>query len=531
LDPAVGDGALLEALLWELSRAGIEVSEVAGFDVDREALEVARHRLGAALEGEGEDAGTGKRSGECTLNLRCADFLEAELGEERPFDLIIANPPYVRTQVLGRERARALASRHALRGRLDLYQVFAAILPAWLREGGAVAMITSNRFLSTRSGRDLRRRLLESLEMAGLWDLGDTRLFEAAVLPAVVVGIRARSPENQGVPFCSIYSTDQEGDRECESVFDALGQPGAARLTDGRRFWVEQGELRVGPKEDGVWAPTSLASLEWLERVAQHRWKRFGEVGEVRVGIKSTADAVFISDAWPPPGDEGRPEWLRPLVTHHCARRYRARATQHEVLYTHRWGAGGREVIPLEDGPRARAHLEKHESRLSGRRYVQDAGRRWYELWVPQDPRAWAQPKMVFRDIVDRPTFWVDRSGAVVNGDCYWMRLREGEDSDLLWLAVAVANSTFIECFYDRAFHNKLYAGRRRFMTQYVENFPLPDPTSAEARSIIEIARSIYEGLGNPAESIATDLEAREAELDRLVWGTFGLVPPLTADP
>ena len=38
-------------------------------------------------------------------------------------------------------------------------------------------------------------------------------------------------------------------------------------------------------------------------------------------------------------------------------------------------------------------------------------------------------------------------------------------------LLLAVANSSFITKFYDIAFHNKLYAGRRRFMTQYVKKF------------------------------------------------------------
>src|SRR5256885_12094823 len=47
--------------------------------------------------------------------------------------------------------------------------------------------------------------------------------------------------------------------------------------------------------------------------------------------------------------------------------------------------------------------LERHREALEARRYVVEAGRQWYELWVPQDPAAWEAPKLVFRDISEHP--------------------------------------------------------------------------------------------------------------------------------
>jgi adenine-specific DNA-methyltransferase len=104
-----------------------------------------------------------------------------------------------------------------------------------------------------------------------------------------------------------------------------------------------------------------------------------------------------------------------------------------------------------------------------------------------------------------------------LNGDCYWLTCRNATQSDLLWLALAVGNSKFIEAFYDHQFKNKLYAGRRRFMTQYVEKFPLPDPNSHLGKAIIEAAKRVYALIPS---SEADDLEK---ELDRLVWQAFGL--------
>jgi hypothetical protein len=124
---------------------------------------------------------------------------------------------------------------------------------------------------------------------------------------------------------------------------------------------------------------------------------------------------------------------------------------------------------------------------------------------------------LVFRDITEHPTFWLDLERSIVNGDCYWLAGSDPTDADLLWLAAAVGNSGFAEAFYDRKFHNKLYAGRRRFMTQYVEQFPLPDPQGPHSRAMIEMAKAIYQTVPSP------EADRLEQELNATVWKAFGL--------
>lgn len=87
---------------------------------------------------------------------------------------------------------------------------------------------------------------------------------------------------------------------------------------------------------------------------------------------------------------------------------------------------------------------------------------------------------------------------------------------DLLWLILAVGNSSFLETLYDHRFNNKLYAGRRRFMTQYVEKFPLPNPETELSRRIVYLAKRIYDLMPSP------NAKNLEEELDQLVWQAFG---------
>lgn len=519
LDPAVGDGALLLSLLAHLPPGSFAAISVHGFDTDRAALATARRRLQAAFP-------------HVALHLAAGDFLDAgppahkRSGDEL-FDLVIANPPYVRTQILGTRQAQELAAAFGLKGRVDLYFAFLMGIAQVLRPGGVAGVIVSNRFMTTRAGAAVRAALRERFRLRQVWDLGDTKLFDAAVLPAVLLaeGLRPEAPAASApATFTSIYETDAPAEHSATDPLAALELEGAVAVADGRRFLVRQGLLDCGGEGDpgAVWCGASAKSDAWLRTVAAHTWGQFRDLGRARVGVKSCADPVFIRCDWCELPARSRPELLRPIITHHIARRFRAdeAQAQRQILYPHECVQGERRPIDLKNYPRSSRYLEAHRSQLESRTYLLAAGRRWYELWVPQDPAAFSALKLVFRDIAREPTFWIDQQGHIVNGDCYWMIAEKPHTDDLLWLAAAVANSTFCTAFYDQRFNNRLYAGRRRFIAQYVEEFPLPDPEKPPGRELIALAKQIYRDIDQPDAQRHLQLAER---LNAKVWAAFGL--------
>src|SRR4051812_48378189 len=119
LDPACGDGELLLAAAAALGPG----AELAGYDTDPAAVAAATARL------------TGLPAA-----LHAADFLTAE-PPAGGFDLVITNPPYVRTQVLGAAASADLSARLGLRGRVDLTHAFVALAGRALAEGGVLALL------------------------------------------------------------------------------------------------------------------------------------------------------------------------------------------------------------------------------------------------------------------------------------------------------------------------------------------------------------------------------------------------------
>ena len=519
LDPAVGDGELVMSVLEQLTSDELQCVRITAFDTESDALNLAARRLET-------------RFPHTELDLRCGSFLDLVLCEyaesesslfpstSEPFDAIIANPPYVRTQILGTDQAQLLSSQFGLTGRVDLYHAFILGMARVLRPGGQACIIVSNRFMTTKAGVSVRSDIVKRFDPEHVWDLGDTKLFSAAVLPAVLL-LRKKDGSSRTEPKLTTIYTNKDEDNciAAEDAIDALKAQGRVRTPDGQSYIVQQGALHYDKLGEAVWRINSDETSDWLGKVRDRTWKTFGELGGVRVGVKTTADKVFIRNDWETMPLDERPELLRPLTTHFIARRFKALADvgRRAILYSHIVQDGKRQPVDLANFPRSARYLEKHRSILEARKYVTAAGRKWFEIWVPQDPALWESPKLVFRDISERPTFWVDLEGTVINGDCYWLSFPKTADIDLLWLAVAVANSTFIESFYDRCFNNKLYSGRRRFMTQYVEKFPIPDPSEALSCRIVGMAKALYE------QADEEDTTTIEMELDGLIWTAFGV--------
>ena len=494
LDPACGDGELLRAY-----REKRPNSKIVGFDLDSEALESAK-----------KNAGAGRFERKDFLELALAHRNGGLFAPAEKADVVIANPPYVRTQVMGAEKSKEIANAFALKGRVDLYFAFLEGIAEILRPGGIAGVIVSNRFMTTKAGSTVRERILENFDIIHVWDLGDTKVFDAAVLPAVLLLRKKDGSRGTVARMTSIYTTDEESDVEAASPISALSQTGNVRI-NGHKFHVQHGTL---DHSKGVWRVANDASDSWLAKVKAHTSMTFGDIGKIRVGIKTTADKIFVKKQW----DAPQPELLRPLLTHKSGRRYKSLPPTHEILYPHTMQDGKKVPVNLSDYPISSAYLESHRCHLEKRTYVTNAGRNWFEIWVPQLPKLWETPKLVWPDIAERATFWISLGGELVQGDCYWLSPNPGNE-DLLWLALAVSNSAFIEEFYDRTCGNKLYAGRRRYMTQYVETFPIPDPKTVISRQIIADAKRLYNLIPSP------EAEVISARLDEEVFTAFGVRP------
>src|SRR5258708_37601865 len=128
---------------------------------------------------------------------------------------------------MGGSDVRELDARFDLSGRVDLYHAFVKAMTVALRGGGILGLLTSNRFLTVQSGSSTRDWLLKNFQLLRLIDLGDTKLFEAAVLPAIVIA-RRRMPKrvetNEQAENLLTAALSPSGEAREKSVPPANGQ-------------------------------------------------------------------------------------------------------------------------------------------------------------------------------------------------------------------------------------------------------------------------------------------------------------------
>jgi adenine-specific DNA-methyltransferase len=498
LDPACGEGELLVSISRRLQEMKGDF-EIVGYDSNAEYLDIAQDRVRLCT--------TGKTS------FVHQDFLEAvELtqgllplnfyGDAQPklnqlFDVVIANPPYVRTQLIGAEQAQILSRKFKLTGRVDLYYPFLISMTECLKDGGILGVITSNRYLSTKAGEGVRKFLTENFEILELIDLGDTKLFDAAVLPAIFIGRKLKLGKIVSPKFTKIYEdlNGYQGEIMIASdIYEVLKSSFSGYYgVEDKVYKKTSGVLGYKIGSTRSWDMLAMDESEWVSRINSAAKNYVRDFFNVKVGIKSTADKVFISSNWDEMGsDIPEEQLLKELISQENISPWIIKDDfKLKVLYPHVFENGSKGVVDLNLYPRAKKYLLLNEEKLKSRDYLISAGRNWFELWVSHRPDHWSYPKLIFPDISFSPRFCFDRGGRVVNGNCYWIFAQTEDDVDKLLLIQGISNSKLMTKYHDLVFNNKLYSGRRRYFSQYVEKYPLPDFQSTSAKEIICIVKKL----------------------------------------
>lgn len=507
-DPSCGDGALLYSIAQTLKEHHIDYV-LEGSDTNKEYLVKAQEKL---LEIK-----------DCPqVSLTEVDFVENRITSSHNLsyvDVFIANPPYVRTQVLGAEKAQKISQEYGLSGKVDLYYPFLINMTEQLKEGGILGVITSNKYLTTQSGKSIRSYLLSHYDVLEVIDLGDTKLFDAAVLPAIFIGRKNTiNPTCSKSRFTKIYE-GQACTNECislNSVFDILKSKHSGKYCVGNLMYdFTNGCLQTPSENTDIWNITTIEDSEWIDRIKTHTSFYIGERYPVRVGVKSCADEVFFNQSWdsiPIPEDV----FFRNIISQENIKRWESPESLTKVVYPHYDDNGEKAVFDIEKYQNAKKFFSFFEERLKKREYLlKSKTRKWYEYWVPQNPVLWKNPKIVFADISAEPRFTIDKTGAIVNGNCYWIT---SDNPDILYLIVGVASSNVLERYHDICFNNKLYNGKRRYLAQYVEQYPIPDIGSEYAQEIIKLTKKIL--------SLKSKQRRKKLEdaVNLLVEKAFGLV-------
>ena len=419
-----------------------------------------------------------------------------ELVEDNSFSYVVGNPPYVRIQRLSGNRSKKyyVQSFDAAVGRFDLYSLFIERGLQLLKPNGKLGYITSNKFMTTNAGKGVRKVISERATIKHLFDLSDTKVFTAAVLPCIIILENCKS-EGQTFPYALLRETRYDANHpNTEDVFSHL----QAHIFEN--FYQEKINLplkscrRVSfgfriiqsfqPEGNGTsWHFLAPQEQRVIHAIERNNPVSLGKVAKITSGLKTTADNVFIHPMTESfvKNHQLETDLIYPYIQARNIDRWSIRWTGTKeksdtyVLYPHRAKEGKVVPVNLNDCPHATAYLKSHYGRLSKRDYLIEAGRKWYEIWVPQKPETFQQPfKILTPDIKTRNTFALDTRGFMSGSSCFAILPKNQTKADSYYL-LGLLNSELLEFYHKVKASTFIYGGRYRYWTSYIQDYPIID--------------------------------------------------------
>ena len=415
------------------------------------------------------------------------------------FDVVIANPPYVRQEEITPKTYKdSLAKQYAtaVTLRSDLYCYFYARGLQLLRDGGMHVFVCSNSWLDVGYGAKLQEHLLKTAHVRAVYESAVQRQFATADINTVISVIRKGGAIADGdlTQFVSLRAdfdaalSDPASRREITQTRSGLRAAGAS----GRKF--------VGDKWGGKYlrAPDIYHAI--LDKCAD-KLVRLGDVATVRRGVTTGANDFFYLTAERIAEFGIEAECCRPVMT--TPQESRSIAVDPTTLPKRLFMChDDRDALA---GTGALAYIKWGETQGFHTRTSVKSRRRWYDL----GERNTTQLAMNYLIDTTARTFYVD--GSLLFGDNF--QELYGNAVSSLQLCAAL-NSTVSQLMFNIYGRANFGGGLMKIQTFEIESlrivnpYLLPEPDAA---------------VFNAADWDVLTPSAARRRIDGAVYDTLGL--------
>ena len=419
------------------------------------------------------------------------------------FDVVIGNPPFINAKNL-KESAPILKNYVVFDGTADLYTYFYELALKLCSNKGIMAYITSNKWIRSEYGRNLRRLFLQK-NIIQLIDFGRKRLFSATVDSNIIV-VRKDSPYDQ--PSLYYFDEDTEGTTLQEMLLN--GQVEDVCLTEDA--WL----LKAG-KNDKIKTKIESHGLPLKDfKVSINRGIATGYNDAYHIDKAEKERLIQL--------DPKNADVIKPLIFGDDAERYYYTPQSSWLVYIP-WhfpyhlnkkirGASLESENAFKDKyATLYNYLLQYKEQLSDRNESETGIRyEWYALqrWGAKYWMNFEKPKIVWQAISKKAAFAYDPEGSYCDVTAYFMT---GEN---LKYFLAILNSKLFEYALI-----KIYLEGDTFKTKndIIQNFPIPSVGSDVQQKIIVLVDKI---LADKKQNPEAESES-EKDIDLLVYHLYGL--------
>ena len=436
--------------------------------------------------------------------------------EERGFDVVIGNPPYVRQEALGELKTYYQDAYKVYHGVADLYVYFIERSISSLNEDGIFSYIVANKWLRANYGKPLRHWLKRQC-VEEVVDFGDLPVFQATTYPCII-----RVSRNQ--PKSTFAVTEME-----TLSFTSLDE-----YVHEHHFAVNREGL-----DNSGWSLVDEKTQALLEKI-RHVGVPLGEYvdGKIYRGVLTGLNEAFVIDAATREkliAEDPKSEALiKPFLVGRDIKRYQPSESKRYLIFTRRG-------VDLQRYPAIEQYLLQFKERLMPKPKDWKGGKwpgrkpgdyKWYEI---QDTivyyEEFEKPKICWGNLCDEAPFTIDFESYYVNAPgC----ILNSSDKYLL----GCMNSKLLWRFLQ-----EIAAGRRGGFIEakpfYVQQLPIRtiDFADTEDKSshdkmvtLVEQMLALHERLKETMEEsekamLQQQIDETDQQIDNQVYELYGLTP------
>lgn len=429
----------------------------------------------------------------------------AEVFKNNGFDIVIANPPYIRQELI-KEQKPILKIRFPdiYHGKADLYCYFYGRGIEILKDGGLLAFISSNKWFRADYGKALRAYIAKSCQVLDIVDFGELPVFEnAATFPMIFLAIKGTAAGNYETVLTQVTSL--------EPPYPDI------------RILVQEGGS-ILPKtaiRGGDWTLANNKTTALIKKMDAGGipLEKFLKVG-IHYGIKTGFNEAFIIDDEKKSKlireDRKSEELIKPLAVGTDIRRWRVEKRNRWLLYMHH-------DTELDRYPAIKKHLALWKVKLEPKPKNWQSNRiwqgrasgayKWFQLQTDAvDTGIIEAPKIVYPVIAKEPRFAYDAEGYFLNDKCFFIPAKD-------FFLLGVLNSSVIweylkakcSCLGDPE-----KGGRLELRSIYLEKLPIPKASPLEKNKIEALVQECINRRG-------ADCEENERLINEKVTALFGL--------
>ena len=424
---------------------------------------------------------------------------------EGGFDIVIANPPYVRQEKIKHIKP-ALKKEYDkfFCGTADIYTYFYKRGIDLLKEKGHLCFIAPNKFMRAGYGKNTRNLLATEVTPKVVIDFCDLPIFDATTYPAILLVEKRNSP--------TLKKGDSGG---FSDKFLAATFSNAKQLDHLENTLSEIGfPIPVSTLKEEGWnlePPEVLALMEKLRKAGTP----LGEYvkGRFYRGILTGLNEAFVIDKQTRERliaeDPGSEELIKPWLRGRDIKKWKAEWAGLYVIFTRRG-------TDIERYPAIKKHLEQFREDLEPKKSSkQKRGRKpgsynWFDI---QDNIAYfkefERPKIMYAEIATAGKFLIDIEGYYSDTTSYIM----ANDSQYL---LGVLNSKLFTYMFSKT-SSEIRGGFFRWKRQYMEQLSIFSATDKQKYPIIDRVKKIIANPDTP------NIPRLEKEIDKLIYDLYNL--------